>query len=533
MDPTNTPLSNQISSTISARQMSLESTTSISITTESDPALSIVTQTTGVSDQDTRPTSASTSFTEEEKQIESSASHVVKTEISETISILPVSANSLASDSEMVSEPDVMSSSPHEPPVSESQDSASALFSSEIQPSETSESEMSTRSVSSGMSYEPPTFTDVLRSGSTSDLMNSESLTTAEGDSVFSRLSSSSTTKSSQFTTQTSEVTSTEVAESASIPSSDTFSSQSQTTTAVPLGAVSSTGAESMGSQSFLISPSESNTVTFSEEYSSSADDVSYFTSLETTTVEPTIVASSSVSTDSYFVSSTITTAFVSDTTVVPSVTASNNSVITTEDFTALQMSSIDPTSVIDTSLNTWVESSGDSTEMSSPSVTMVISSQVDGAVTSDMLYSADILSTPDTASSTETIIFPSSSDDLVNSVAISTTEGDVTSVRTTVDVTTQVTTTTETETTSTESVSTTTAPSDLEVLLIMDGDCDFVVATSENKQRFTKSIQVKIIYFLTQKSFKKMFTQRSELYYFHVFIVAAFYFFRWKLHKN
>ena len=251
-----------------------------------------------------------------------------------------------------------------------------------------------------------------------------------------------------------------------------------------------------MDSQSFLISPSESNTAVFSEEYSSSADDASYLSLLETTTVVPTIFASSSVATDSYVVSNTITTAFVSDTTAVPSVTVSNSSAIPTEDSTALQMSSIDPTSALDTSMNTWIESSSE--QLSSLSVTTVASSEVEGVDTSDMLYSTDISSTLDTASSTETIILPSSSDDLVSSVAISTTEGDVTSVRTTDDVTTQVTTTTEAETSSAESVSTRTAPSDLEVLLIMDGDCDFVVATSENKQRFTKNIQVKITDFLT-----------------------------------
>ena len=499
LDLSITPLSTQISSTISARHMSSESATSISITTKSDPAVSIATQTTDVSDQVVRP-SSSTCFTEEETQIESSTPHVVHTETSETVPILPVSASSLASDSEMVSEPGVLSTSPHEPQVSESQDSVSARYSSEIQPSETSESEMSTSSVLVGMSYESSTFPDLLPSESTSDLMDSESVTTSQEDSVFSRLSSSLATQSSEFTTQTSEVTSTHVAESASIASSDTFSAQSQTTTAVPLGAVSSTGAESMDSQSFLISPSESNTAAFSEEYSSSADDASYLSSLEATTVVPTIFASSSVATDSYVLSNTITTAFLSDATALPLVTVSNSSVIPTEDFTTLQMSSIDPTSAIDTSMNTWIESSGDGTELSSP---LFISSQVEGTVTSDMLYSTDISSTPDAASSTETIILPSGSDDLVSSVAILTTEGDVTSVRKTDDVTTQVPTTTEAETTSTEMVSTTTAPSDLKVLLVMDGDCDFVVATSENKQRFTKNIQVKITGFFTRNHSK------------------------------
>ena len=493
------PLGTQISSTVSARHISSQSAISISITTQWDPAISAATSTTDVSDQVARSTSSSTSYTEEESQIESNIPYVVHTETSETVSVLPVSAGSSASDTEMFSEPDVIYTSSHEPPASESQDSVSARYSSEIQPSEifTSESEMSTSPVISEFRFKVSTFLDVLPSGDGSDSMDSESVSPSLRDSTFSRLSSSLTTQSGEFTTQTSEATSIGVAASASIASSDAFSIQSHTTTALPLGAVSSTGADSMDSESFSISPFEANTAVFHEEHSSSADGASYLSSLETTTVEPTVFASSSVTRDSHFVSDTTSTAFVSDT-VALSVTGSNSNVIPTQDFAASEMPSIDPTSAVYTSMNTWVESSGDGIEMWSPSQKLIISSQFESAVTSDMLYSADISSTLDAALSTETIILPSKRDDLASSVAISTTEGDVTSVRTTVDVTTQVTTTTETETTSTELISTTTAPSDLEVLLIMEGDCDFVVATSENKQVFTKKIEVKTSYFIT-----------------------------------
>ena len=482
LDPGITLMSTQISSTISARHMSSQSATSISITTQSDPAVSVATLTADVSDQVARSTSSSTSYTEEESQIESNTPYVVHTETSETVSIFPLSASSLASDSEMLSEPDVIHTSSHEPPVSESRDSASARHSSEVQPSETSQSEISS-------------FLDVLSTGDSSDLMDSESVTPSQGDSIFSILSSSLTTESGEFTTHESEEISTWVAASASIASSDAFSIQSHTTTAQPLGAVS-TGADSVESESFLISPSEANTAVFPEEYSSSADDPSHLSSLETTTVEQMVFASSSVATDSYFTPNTITT-FVSDT-VVLSVTGSNSNAIPTQDFTASEMASIDSTSTVYTLMNTWVESSDDGIETLSLSQKLIISSQFKSAVTSEMLYSTDISSTLDTVLSTETIILPSKRDDLASSVTMSTIEGGVTSVRTTVDVTTQVTTTTQTETTSTELFSTATAPSDLEVLLIMEGDCEFVIATSENKQAFTKKIQVKISYFLT-----------------------------------
>ena len=83
-----------------------------------------------------------------------------------------------------------------------------------------------------------PLSLDVLPSASTSNLMNSEAVITSQEYSVFSRLSSSSAAQSSEFASQMSEVTRTEVAESASVVSSDTFSAQSQTTTVMPLGAV-------------------------------------------------------------------------------------------------------------------------------------------------------------------------------------------------------------------------------------------------------------------------------------------------------